>query len=275
MALKQPNAPVRAPRSIPPTAPRSGVAHVNFRHSRHYTVVGNHLAQHRELSLLAIGLAVHIQSLPEGSRIGIRFLAARFPESEHRIARALRELEEHGYLARTRERGAGGRVVTRTVSYNQPGQHDQAERPQRGRAAEPEPRPPVAPPAPRPVPQAPPAPAPPETTPAASLLSGLRAHDPRLLLGARDVERLAPGVEAWLERGVPPEAVRRTLTAALPDGLRSAAGLLAYRLTALEPPPLPAAPRAPDPLQTCDGCERAFRSRAPGRCATCREATAA
>ncbi|MEU6706311.1 hypothetical protein [Streptomyces wuyuanensis] len=37
-------------------------------HTSGFTVVGNHLAQHRGLSCLAIGLAVHIQSLRDGSR---------------------------------------------------------------------------------------------------------------------------------------------------------------------------------------------------------------
>ncbi|MGW2817832.1 hypothetical protein [Streptomyces sp. NPDC001415] len=90
------------------------MTHDNTRHATRYTVIGNHLAQHAELSLLAIGLGVHIQSLPAGARIGIKCLAARFPESEHRIAGALRELERHGYLSRTRERLPSGRVVTRT-----------------------------------------------------------------------------------------------------------------------------------------------------------------
>ncbi|MGX9228278.1 hypothetical protein ACWV95_22670 [Streptomyces albus] len=83
-------------------------------------MVGNHLAQHRELSLLAIGLAVHIQSVPDGTRVDIKSLSARFPEGEARIAAALRELEAHGYLARTVSRTPAGRVVTRTVSYAHP-----------------------------------------------------------------------------------------------------------------------------------------------------------
>jgi hypothetical protein len=94
--------------------------HINSRHTSRFTVVGNHLTQHRELSLTAIGLAAHIQSLPTGAKIGIRFLADRFPESEPRIAAALRELEAHGYVQRTRERLPSGQVVTRTVPYNQP-----------------------------------------------------------------------------------------------------------------------------------------------------------
>ncbi|WP_373408207.1 hypothetical protein [Streptomyces sp. 13-12-16] len=41
-----------------------GVTHDNTRHTARFTVIGNHLTQHPDLSLLAIGLACHIQSLP-------------------------------------------------------------------------------------------------------------------------------------------------------------------------------------------------------------------
>ncbi|MGI5444995.1 hypothetical protein ACQEVM_04510 [Streptomyces sp. CA-243310] len=112
---------VRTPGRNPGDTPRSGVIHVNVRHTRRFTVVGNHLARHPEMSLVAIGLAVHIQSLPTGARIGILGLAPRFPESEYRTAAALRELELHGYLERTRVRLTGGQAVTRTVSYDRPG----------------------------------------------------------------------------------------------------------------------------------------------------------
>ncbi|MFE3518861.1 helix-turn-helix domain-containing protein [Streptomyces sp. NPDC059166] len=122
MDTQQVNARPRAEsRKAPENRPTSGVIHDNTRHSAAFTVVGNHLCQHRALSLLAIGLAVHIQSLPTGARIGIKHLAARFPESEVRIAAALRELEATGYLRRSRTRLPDGRVVTRTVSCNQPG----------------------------------------------------------------------------------------------------------------------------------------------------------
>ncbi|ELS53996.1 hypothetical protein STVIR_5019 [Streptomyces viridochromogenes Tue57] len=224
-------------------------------------VVGNHLAQHPELSLTAIGLAVHIQSLPARTPIGIKTLAAKFPEGEMRIAAALRELEAHGYLARTKERLQSGRVVTRTISYNKPGVAV-------ARAA--------AKPAPRPAsPPGPEAPAAPRTA-ATDLLAGLRAYDSRLLLAERDVHRLAPAVSAWLERGVAPTAVQRALSNGLPqDPIQNPAAFLAHRLQALLPPPLPAperrtAPVRPDPLQTCEGCDRAFRSPRPGRCRDCR-----
>ncbi|MFP8960979.1 helix-turn-helix domain-containing protein [Streptomyces nanhaiensis] len=290
MAEPQPSAPSRAPSAVP----RGGVVHVTARHTERFTVVGNHLAQHRELSLTAIGLAVHIQSLPDGARVDIRTLASRFAEGETRIAAALRELEAHGYLSRKRERLPSGRMVTRTVSYDNPAARTAGRaavrpavpKPRPSRTAAPEPLPAPAPPAPAPAP--PPPPPEPRTTgnpvrerAATAILAELRRDDPRLLLSERDVARLAPAVAAWLERGAAPDAVRRTLAAGLPaEPLRHPAALLAHRLTALLPPHLPSAPPAaprpprPDPLQNCDGCDRAFRSPAPGLCRDCREATA-
>ncbi|MGW9450061.1 helix-turn-helix domain-containing protein [Streptomyces sp. NPDC055632] len=246
--------------------PRAGVIHANTPQTRNYVVVGNHLSQHRHLSLTAIGLAVHIQSLPTGSPIGIKDLAADFPEGEIRIAAALRELEAHGYLARTRVRRPDGRIATRTVSYNQP-----PGKPSQGPDPDPD-KEPV--PAPEPDPVRREAPALPEG-PAAELLLDLRRHDPRLLLSVRDVRHLVPGVEAWFARGAAPDAVRRTLLAALPDDLAHPAGLLSYRLTRLLPPPLPTGPAVhrPDPIQLCDTCEEvAFRAPEPGPCPHCRAA---
>ncbi|MEW1718557.1 hypothetical protein [Streptomyces sp. NPDC093109] len=323
-----------------------------------FTIVGDHLAQHPDLSFCAIGLATYIQSLPEGAPVDIRTLAARFPEGRERIAAAMRELEAHGYIERRRMRTPEGKIVTRTISYNNPeatrarlareAAAAQGARPGQGQSQggepapeEPEPaRPPVAPdvlPAPTPTtaarhtppataadaPPVPPAPAPasaPAPAPArepavretpvretpspplpqaaahdldrrraaADLLAGLRRDDPRLLLSERDVQRLAPGVEAWLERGTTPYAVRHALTAALPPDLRHPAALLAHRLTALLPPPLlpspplqaappvgaVTAPR-PHPLQNCDRCDRAYRAPEPGTCRGCTAAVAA
>ncbi|MEU7635567.1 helix-turn-helix domain-containing protein [Streptomyces sp. NPDC039016] len=292
MALENPSAPSRPASRVPAPTPSSGVIHVNSRHTSRYTVVGNHLAQHRGLTLVAIGLALHIQSLPTGAGIGIKCLTARFPESEARIASALRELEAAGYLKRTRERLPSGRVVTRTVSYNQPGAAPQrpvsrpvgrpVSRPA-SRPADRAPRPtrepaPKQSPEPRPKRERPPLPAPRRPDPVGArtahrILVELRHEDPRLLLSETDVARLTPAVATWLEREAPPDAVRRTLAANLPSGLRQPAAFLAHRLTASLPPPLPAAapaPARPDPLQTCDGCERAFRAPHPGWCRDCR-----
>ncbi|MBD9701710.1 hypothetical protein [Streptomyces caniscabiei] len=53
-------------------------------------MIGNHLAQHPELSAPAIGLAVHIQSLPTGARADIKTLADRFPDQRKKPPRRLR-----------------------------------------------------------------------------------------------------------------------------------------------------------------------------------------
>jgi hypothetical protein len=275
----------------------SGVIHSNVRHTAGFTVIGNHLAQHRGLSLVAIGLAVHIQSLPAGVRIGIKRLAERFPESETRIAAALRELEAVGYLHRSRVRLADGRIVTRTVSYNQPGAEARTAGFTQPRATRGTVEP--APPAPTPAPQQPaavlvppptarraapaPLPQPQASTPqlrrtAAALLADLRRHAPELVLSEADISALTPGIVTWLERDAHPETVRHTLIADLPVPLRHPAKLLRHRITTLLPPPLPGARELEAarpgviviPLQNCDRCDRAFRSRHPGHCRDCR-----
>ncbi|MFE4916634.1 helix-turn-helix domain-containing protein [Streptomyces sp. NPDC056652] len=120
MASQQLNAPSRAQSGIPATVPPSGVAHQRHRHTEKFTVIGNHLAQHEGMSLVALGLGVYIQSLPDGVDVGIKSLAARFEEGEVTIAEGLRQLEAYGYLSRTRERTPQGRWVTRTVAYDMP-----------------------------------------------------------------------------------------------------------------------------------------------------------
>ncbi|MGW1463560.1 hypothetical protein ACWCPT_04280 [Streptomyces sp. NPDC002308] len=98
----------------------SGLSHVTVPLTSEFVVVGNHLAQHPELSLVAIGISVHIQSLPPGRRVGIKALAERFQEGAETIARAIRELERYGYLDRPRDRVGEGRFLTRTIAYNHP-----------------------------------------------------------------------------------------------------------------------------------------------------------
>lgn len=181
-------------------------------------MIGNHLTQHQGLSLRAIGLACHIQSLPTGARVDIKPLAARFPEGATRISAALRELETQGYLRRDRERTTSGRIVTRTTSCNQPRtarQHTPAPEPPASggcTAAPAAPSPPRRQPRPLPAVPHPASSALPLLHQATDLLAGLRHHDPRLLLTSRDTTHLAAGVVAWLERDVTPEAVRHAPT---------------------------------------------------------------
>ncbi|MFJ9345257.1 helix-turn-helix domain-containing protein [Streptomyces sp. NPDC101237] len=282
MDTENPSAPSPAQSRIPgknhpPARPHSGVVHDNARHTENFVVIGNHLAQHPELSLLAIGLATYIQSVRPGTAVDIKTLACRFPEGPTRIASALNELETHGYLRRTRERTSTGRIVTRTVSCNKPGHGSASAEPRTTttRRAAPTDKPPPRKHLPA-VPQ-PSIGAPALLQTALDVLAGLRRRDPRLLLSATDAEHLAPGVAAWLERDIAPTAVRHALTENLPnEPLIRPAAFLAHRLAA-QLPPLPAfrsptatAPEPRHPFQTCDGCDRPFRAPTPGRCRDCR-----
>ncbi|MFI0238302.1 helix-turn-helix domain-containing protein [Streptomyces sp. NPDC016845] len=272
MDTQQTNARSNTPARTSPEDPRQGygIVHENTRHHARFTVVGNHLAQHRELSGLAIGLAVHIQSLPAGSRADVRSLAARFPEGTTRIAAALRELEKHGYLRRERRRTDDGRVRTRTVSCNQPGRTPGAEGPP--------PRPRPTKPKPLAVPHPELGPLPGIVQAATDLLAGLHRADSRLTLSTRDTDRLAPGVVAWLERDLAPAAVRHALTRDLPQDrpIRSPAALLAHRLTAQLPPRPPTyqrvtiPPPVRHPLRNCDTCDHAYRGPDLHHCPGCR-----
>ncbi|MGX4690557.1 helix-turn-helix domain-containing protein [Streptomyces sp. JNUCC 63] len=289
MADEKPNAAVRPSQGVRRTTTHSGVIHVRTYQSGQYVVVGNHLAQHRELSLTAIGLATHILSVPEGTPVDIRSLAERFPEGRERIASALRELEAYGYLERVREHAESGRLVTRTYAHHTPAPARAAVppvplrvagRPAVARARTQRPvtgadvpeapqeddqvvhQPPTVPDKPEDTPEAPEppmspmlpkahAPRDPRHERAVTLLAGLRHTDDRLTLSLRDVNTLAPSVIRWFEVGATTAAVHRTLTAGLPVDIKSPAALLAHRLGELLPPPLPATP-APAPVTATD-----------------------
>ncbi|WP_328915654.1 MULTISPECIES: hypothetical protein [unclassified Streptomyces] len=270
---------------LPEGAPRAGVIHVRSPHTDRFTVVGNHLAQHPDLSAVAIGLGVHILSLPDGASVTVKALTLRFREGETTVRRALNELVAAGYLERRRVPLGGGRFATRTFAYDRPG-HGGAEPPDQpgGGGVRP-----TAGPAPVPLRRGTPTvaarpatalahPAP-VSGPAAEILARLRLTDSRLLLSARDVLALAPAVDTWLARAATAAQIVRTLTASLPPQqvpIHHPARFLDYRLTTHLPPPLPATPGPvaadrPPPLITCDGCDRAIRSHDPAaRCVDCR-----
>ncbi|MFF7495576.1 hypothetical protein [Streptomyces rubiginosohelvolus] len=167
MDTQQNTALTRALAEVPGPLPTSGVIHISLPHTDRFTVVGNHLAQHPDLSCTAVGIAVRIQSLPLGTKVGIKALAARCKEGEKRIAAALRELEAHGYLRRVRDRLPSGRIITRTVFCNRPAALLHPRRPAGAppQPAKPEPAPvpalaPVQEPTPVPVQEPAPAPVP-------------------------------------------------------------------------------------------------------------------
>ncbi|MER6028503.1 helix-turn-helix domain-containing protein [Streptomyces sp. NPDC001851] len=280
MAEKKPNPAPRLIHGVRRSTTHSGVTHVRTYQSGHYVVVGNHLAQHRELSLTAIGLATHILSVPEGTPVDIRSLADRFPEGRDRIASALRELEAHGYLARVREHTESGRLVTRTYVHHTPATGSTAPlrvagRPAKtrtrdrrpmagtnvlaapeeddrasvvsGASATPNPPNPAKMQSPEPVCGGP------HHDKAVTLLAGLRRTDNRLLLSRRDVDQLVPAVAAWFDSGATAAVVHHALTAGLPAEVKNPAKLIAYRLDELLPVPLPARPAVSPPIERMVG----------------------
>ncbi|WP_413757846.1 hypothetical protein [Streptomyces sp. MMBL 11-3] len=271
MAESQSNARLRADAG----APTSGVIHIRTRLTADFTVISNALAQRRG-SAVTIGVATYILSLPDGSPISIAALCEHFEEGEILISRALRELERAGYLERRRERGPGGHIRTRTFFRSVPEGCDA--RPSKDSEPSGVAPAPVPDPASAPAPEAPPA-SPADADPrAVAVLASLRHVDSRLLLSGQDVARLAPAVAQWLAAGVLPTHITEHLTARLPDRLLARpAGILAFRLTETPVrvvnralPPEPGSRAVTLPLQTCDGCERAFRAGTPGRCRDCR-----
>ncbi|MGW7411504.1 helix-turn-helix domain-containing protein [Streptomyces sp. NPDC054863] len=292
-----------APGSVP-----VGVQHVKYRHLDRFTVVGNHLAQNRNLSLVAIGLGVFIQSLPDGFRIGIKELARDFDEGERRISSALRELEDEGYLERRRVRRGRGRFATLTRFFEHPAARVRASI-DIDAGPEPEPEPGSAPGSapgplaedgsptgasgatraisirgrsielPLPTPRLPVSDV--RRQMACELLAGLVQYDRRLLLPGVDVLRLAPAVCAWMERGITADEVRTTLLRSMPDSaVPHPAGFVRWRLAELLPFETPTRTRSPYrsrpaveppvPFQNCDECGLAFRTKVPGLCRGCR-----
>jgi hypothetical protein len=264
MAESQSNARLRADAG----APTSGVIHVRTRLTADFTVISNALAQRRG-SAVTVGVATYILSLPDGAPVSIAALCEHFTEGEILISRALRELEQAGYLRRRRERGPGGHIRTRTHFHDVP-EPLAPSRPQP--QPQPQPRPPAAPETTSSTPPPPPFT---EADPQAiAVLAALRGVDPRLILSMREAADLAPAVARWLAAGVPPAQITELLAAGLPVPLRARpAGILAYRLREVPlPVPAPAARTAALPMRNCDGCDRAFRSSEPGHCRDCRSA---
>ncbi|MFJ8971500.1 hypothetical protein [Streptomyces anulatus] len=179
MDTQQNTALTRALAEVPGPLPTSGVIHIAIPHTDRFTVVGNHLAQHPDLSCTAVGIAVRIQSLPQGVEVGIKALAARCREGEKRVAAALRELEAFGYLQRVRDRLPSGRVITRTVFCNQPTALLRPRRPAAPQHPAAPPRQPVPAQAQAPAPTSPPAPdmsTPPPVPPPPSVVSPPAPH---------------------------------------------------------------------------------------------------
>lgn len=95
------------------------VYRVNKTHG--YTVMANFHLKDQKLSLKAVGLLSKMLSFNDGWQFSTRGLAAICKEGPDAILSALRELEEHGYLVRHRQRDAKGRMSNTIFEiYEQP-----------------------------------------------------------------------------------------------------------------------------------------------------------
>ena len=86
-----------------------------------YTVMSNHHLRYKSLSLKAKGLLSQILSLPEDWDYTLKGLALVNREKIDAIRQAIRELEQVGYIVRSRERDERGRLRGADyVIYEQP-----------------------------------------------------------------------------------------------------------------------------------------------------------
>lgn len=103
-----------------------------FRVEKHkgYTVMSNHHLRNHTLSLKAKGLLSQMLSLPEDWDYTLKGLAQINWESIDAIREAVRELEQAGYITRSRERDARGclRGTIYTI-YEQPQTQPEPEKP--------------------------------------------------------------------------------------------------------------------------------------------------
>lgn len=72
-----------------------------------FTIMSNSWARDGRLSLRARGLLLQLLSHREGWTLTVDQLVRVNPEGKHAIQKALKELQDHGYLARKQSRGAG------------------------------------------------------------------------------------------------------------------------------------------------------------------------
>lgn len=88
---------------------------------RNFTILDNDVIEDRELSFRALGVLVYILRQPDNWETNADRLAQTHQEGRDAIRAALEQLEDAGYVIRSRVRVAG-RYATETVVYDRP--HD-------------------------------------------------------------------------------------------------------------------------------------------------------
>ena len=85
-----------------------------------FTVVSNAALEDTRLSFRAKGILVFILSKPDRWQVSERHLAEQGPDGRSAVASALTELEEAGYLRRTRSREADGTFSWQSMIFDEP-----------------------------------------------------------------------------------------------------------------------------------------------------------
>lgn len=112
------------------------VATFRVHKNANYTVMSNHHLRDKEISLKAKGLLSVMLSLPDDWDYSINGLAAISKEGTKAIRNILQELEEAGYLTRTRKQGTGGRFEYDYDIYEHPQPRTQAPHTPKGHTVE-------------------------------------------------------------------------------------------------------------------------------------------
>ena len=89
--------------------------------NRGYTVMANYHLRDKTLSLKAVGLLSKMLSFTDGWQFSTKGLSMICKEGPDAVLAALRELEDHGYLVRHRQRDSKGRMSNTVFEiYEQP-----------------------------------------------------------------------------------------------------------------------------------------------------------
>lgn len=84
---------------------------VRRRHAGNFTQIPNSLIRNEHLSLKALGVIVHLLSLPPGYRISLEGLCAVRKEGETAMRTAIQQLESLNYMRIVRDRSASGQFI--------------------------------------------------------------------------------------------------------------------------------------------------------------------
>ncbi|GAA3473838.1 hypothetical protein [Nonomuraea roseola] len=273
-------------------------------HVTHFTVLPNAMLQRHDLSFAALGILAYLLSLPDANDMTVAKLEKSRKEGKAIVRAAVAELRAAGYYIKEDRQDDKGRVRGWSAVYDLPQTFSQvvptADIPPVG-------HPPVGEPhagfsAVNPVKETPAKETNPlpvvEETPARAAVIAVEATtregegsesledkraacmpllvrvgqaEPRLRVGLREAGPILALMADWRDRGASDREIIAAVTAGLPSEIRSAAKLIAHRLTdkmpiRLDAPTVAALP----PLVDCPGCDKPFRG--DGLCAPCRAA---